>query len=59
MAPHEHRSIDYLMPAKDIVTIRAEPYHDLLLPPMKKTVMKDIPESLKQPVIVAFGEKKL
>ena len=39
--------------------VRAELHYDLLLPPMKATVMKNVPEALKQPKVVAFAEKSL
>jgi len=59
LAPFEKRDINYSLPAKGITMLRAELYYDLLLPPMKKGVMKDIPEDLKKPTVVAFAEYKL
>jgi len=59
LAPHERREINYQLPNKNIATVRAELYYDLLLPPMKQTVMKDIPANLKQPTVVGFAEQKL
>jgi hypothetical protein len=39
--------------------VRAELFYDLLLPPMKDTVMKNVPAALKEPKVVAFAEKSL
>jgi hypothetical protein len=59
LAPNEERSIEYQLPAVGVTMVRAELYYDLLLPPMKETVMKNVPEALKQPKVVAFAEKSL
>ena len=59
LAPHEERRIEYQFPADGVTMVRAELHYDLLLPPMKATVMKDVPEALKQPKVVAFAEKSL
>jgi hypothetical protein len=59
LAPNEERRIDYQLPAAGVTMVRAELYYDLLLPPMKQTVMKKVPEALKQPKVVAFAEKSL
>jgi nitrate/TMAO reductase-like tetraheme cytochrome c subunit len=59
LAPLEERRIDYQLPADNVTMVRAELYYDLLLPPMKDTLMKNVPEALKQPKVVAFAEKTL
>jgi hypothetical protein len=59
LAPLEERRIDYQLPADNVMMVRAELYYDLLLPPMKDTLMKNVPEALKQPKVVAFAEKTL
>ena len=59
LKPHESRDFSYQLPAEGIATVRAELYYDLLLPPMKNTVMKNIPEALKKAKVVAFAEQSL
>lgn len=59
LAPFEKRDIAYQMPSKGVVKVRAELYYDLMLPPMKKGVMKNVPEALKKARVVAFAEKNL
>ena len=59
LAPLEKRSIEYQLPGSGVATVRAALYYDLLLPPMKATVMKDVPDVLKQAQVVAFAEKAL
>jgi hypothetical protein len=59
LAPYEERRIEYQLPADGVTMVRAELYYDLLLPPMKETVMKNVPDALKQPKVVAFAEKSL
>lgn len=59
LAPLEKRDISYQLPGAGVVKVRAALYYDLLLPPMKATVMKDVPDALKQAKVVAFAEESL
>lgn len=55
LKPHEERVLEYEIPAKGVVRVRAELLYNLLLPGMLKD-LKDLDEDLKAPKQAAFAE---
>lgn len=57
LKPHEVRELNYSLPAKNIIKLRAVAYYDLLLPSMKKKFPKPEHEILVTPKIIAVVEQ--
>jgi len=57
LKPNETRKLNYRIPAKGVVRIKATGYYDLLLPPIKKKSGKVLPIELLRPQKVALAEK--
>ena len=55
LKPHERRVINYQIPARDVVKVRAELFYDLLLPSLKKA-LQTVPTELKKSRLVGFAE---
>jgi hypothetical protein len=58
LKPHETRVLSYEIPAKDVVLVRGELYYNLLWPSLAKKFTQ-LPEELKQPVLMAEAEKEI
>jgi len=56
LKPYETRALNYSLPAKNIVKLRAVAYYDLLLPPMKKKFSKPEHKDLITSKIIAVTE---
>ena len=58
LKPHETRVLSYEIPAKGVVLVRGELYYNLLWPSLVKKFTQ-LPEELKQPVLMAEAEKMI
>lgn len=58
LQPHEKRTLNYDIPAKDVALIRGELYYNLLWPVLVEK-FKHLPENLKVPQLIASAEVKL
>ena len=58
LKPHETRVLSYEIPAKDVVLVRGELYYNLLWPSLAKKFTQ-LPDELKQPVLMAEAEKEI
>jgi hypothetical protein len=58
LKPHEERTLTYEIPAKGVALVRAELYYNLLWPGLVEK-LKQLPENLTAPVLIAESEKKV
>lgn len=58
LGPHEQRTLEYEIPADGVVLVRGELYYNLLWPGLVEK-FTDLPDDLKEPVLMAVSEQRI